>query len=132
MYRLKSDTEITLEAVEDRDDVVEDEIDSEVNGWIYAFTFPLIKKDNQPYPIKVGLTTAADVEIRVYGQCRGSGFFEKPEILDRWQVGRVAEVEDAIHAILKARGRWREEAPGDEWFNTTIEEVRQIIGFIIH
>ena len=63
---------------------------------------------------------------------RGSGFFEKPEILDRWQVGRVAEVEDAIHAILKARGRWREEAPGDEWFNTTIEEVRQIIGFIIH
>ena len=50
MYRLKSDTEITLEAVEDRDDVVEDEIDSEVNGWIYAFTFPLIKKDNQPYP----------------------------------------------------------------------------------
>lgn len=83
-----------------------------------------------PFPIKVGLTTAADVDTRVFGQCKGSGFFEKPEILGRWQVKRVAQVEDAIHALLKARGRWKEDAPGDEWFITTIDELQSIVSFI--
>ena len=100
------------------------------NGWIYAFTFPAIKTVQKPFPIKVGLTTAADVDTRVFGQCKGSGFFEKPEILGRWQVKRVGQVEDAIHAVLKARGRWKEDAPGDEWFITTIDEVQSIVSFI--
>jgi hypothetical protein len=130
MYRLKSDTELTQEAAEDEDEAIEEQADVEFNGWIYAFTFPAIKKGKEPCPIKVGLTTAADVETRVFGQCKGSGFFEKPEILGRWQVRRVAQVEDAIHAVLKARGRWKEDAPGDEWFITTIDEVQSIIGFI--
>ncbi len=64
-----------------------------------------------------GLTTASNVETRVFGQCKGAGFFENPEILGRWQVKRVAQVEDAIHAVLKARGRWKEDAPSYEWFN---------------
>jgi hypothetical protein len=131
MYRLKSDTEITLEAAEDEDEAIEEQADVEFNGWIYAFTFPAIKKvGDTPFPIKIGLTTAADVETRVFGQCKGSGFFEKPEILGRWQVKRVAQVEDAIHAVLKARGRWKEDAPGDEWFITTIDEVQSIVSFI--
>ena len=80
--------------------------------------------------IKVGWPAAYDVETRVYGQCKGSGFFERPEILGRWQVQRVAQIEDAIHAVLKARGRWKEDAPGDEWFITTIEEVSAVLEFI--
>ncbi len=130
MYRLKSDTELTLEAAEDEDEAIEDQADVEFNGCIYAFTFPAIKSAQKPFPIKVGLTTAADVETRVFGQCKGAGFFEKPEILGRWQVKRVAQVEDAIHAVLKARGRWKEDAPGDEWFITTIDEVQSIVSFI--
>lgn len=130
MYRLKSDTELTQEAAEDEDEAVEEQADVEFDGWIYAFTFPVIKRSKEPFPIKVGLTTAADVETRVFGQCKGPGFFEKPEILGRWQVKRVAQVEDAIHAVLKARGRWKEDAPGDEWFITTIDEVQSIVSFI--
>ena len=130
MYRLKSDTELTLEATEDVDQAIEDQADVEFNGWIYAFTFPTIKSVQKLFPIKVGLTTAADVELRVFGQCKGAGFFEKPEILGRWQVKRVAQVEDAIHAVLKARGRWKEDAPGDEWFITSIDEVQSIVSFI--
>lgn len=130
MYRLKSDTELTLEAAEDEDEAIEEQTDVEFNGWIYAFTFPRIKRDKESFPIKVGLTTAADVETRVFGQCKGSGFFEKPEILGRWQVKRVAQVEDAIHAVLKAKGRWKEDAPGEEWFITTIDEVQSIVSFI--
>lgn len=130
MYRLKSDAELTLEAVEDEDEAVEEQADVEFKGWIYAFTFPAIKRSNEPFPIKVGLTTNADVETRVFGQCKGAGFFEKPEILGRWKVKRVAQVEDAIHAVLKARGRWKEDAPGDEWFITTLDEVQSIVGFV--
>lgn len=130
MYRLKSDIELTQEAAEDEDQVIEEQADIEFNGWIYAFSFPAIKKTTAPFPIKVGLTTAADVETRVFGQCKGSGFFEKPEILGRWQVKRVSQVEDATHSILKARGRWKEDAPGDEWFITTIEEIQSIVNFV--
>ncbi|HEU0234000.1 MAG TPA: GIY-YIG nuclease family protein [Gallionella sp.] len=130
MYRLKSDIELRQEAAEDEDDAIEEQADVEFNGWIYAFTFPAIKRVQEPFPIKVGLTTAADVETRVFGQCKGAGFFEKPEILGRWQVKRVAQVEDAIHAVLKARGRWKEDAPGDEWFITSIDEVQSIVSFI--
>jgi len=130
MYRLKSDSELTQEAAEDEDDAVEEQADMEFNGWIYAFTFPAIKRTNQPFPIKIGLTTATDVETRVFGQCKGSGFFEKPEILGRWRVKRVAQVEDAIHAVLKARGRWKEDAPGEEWFITSTDEIQSIVNFI--
>ena len=130
MYRLKSSTELTEEAAEDVDEAIEEQGEVEFNGCIYAFTFPAIKRKNEPFPIKVGLTSAADVETRVLGQCKGAGFFEKPEILDRWQVKRVSQVEDAIHAVLKARGRWKEDAPGDEWFITTVYEVQSIVDFI--
>ena len=130
MYRLKSVTELTLEADADEDEAIEEQVDVEFNGWIYAFTFPAIKRTTEAFPIKIGLTTAADVETRVNAQCKGAGFFEKPEILDRWQVKRVAQVEDAVHAVLKARGRWKEDAPGDEWFITTIGEVQSIVNFI--
>ena len=126
MYRLKSSTELTEEAAEDVDEAIEEQGEVEFNG----FTFPAIKRKNEPFPIKVGLTSAADVETRVLGQCKGAGFFEKPEILDRWQVKRVSQVEDAIHAVLKARGRWKEDAPGDEWFITTVDEVQSIVDFI--
>lgn len=130
MYRLKSDTELSMEAVEDEDEEIEEQTDVEFDGWIYAFTFPAIKKNGGAFPIKVGLTTAADVETRVFGQCKGAGFFERPEILGRWRVRRVAQVEDAIHSVLKAWGRWKEDAPGDEWFVTTLDEIQSVIHFL--
>lgn len=129
-YRLKSDSEMTMDQAEDEDEAVEEQQDLEFDGWIYAFSFPIIKRENEAFPIKVGLTTAADVETRVFGQCRGSGFFERPVILGRWQVNRVAQMEDAVHAVLKARGRWKEDAPGDEWFITTVNEIQSIINFV--
>ncbi len=32
--------------------------------------------------------------------------------------------------MLKARGKWRENIPGAEWFNTTLAEVESIIAFV--
>jgi hypothetical protein len=42
-----------------------------------------------------------------------------------WQVQRVA----AVHSTLEARGSKRQ-APGTEWFDTTIEEVKSIVNFV--
>jgi len=130
MYRLKSDSEVSMEAVEDEDEEVEEQADVEFDGWIYAFSFPAIRKSDTAFPIKVGLTTALEVETRIYAQCKGAGFFERPVILGQWKVKRVAQVEGAVHAVLKARGRWKEDAPGDEWFITTVGEIQSIMTFL--
>jgi hypothetical protein len=36
----------------------------------------------------------------------------------------------AVHNVLKARGKWRDTAPGTEWFDTTVAEVEAILKFV--
>lgn len=101
----------------------------EFDGWVYAFSFPALVREDTPFPIKVGMTTGT-VEERVAFQCKGSATFDNPVILGRWQVKRVGPTEKAAHNVLKARGKWRENVPGTEWFNTTVTEVESIIAFV--
>jgi hypothetical protein len=133
MYRLKGDQDLEIEMEEaELEATEEDEIEegeSEFDGWIYAFSFPVLLTKDNPFPIKIG-KTIKDVEDRVAYQCKGSATFDNPVILGRWQVKRVSSVESAIHAILKSKGKWREHVPGTEWFNTTISEVETIVKFI--
>ena len=133
MYKLKEPTDIEqemedaeLEATDD-DDI--ENAASQFDGWIYAFSFPTLVKNEGPFPIKVG-KTINDVEERVAYQCRGSASFDNPVILGRWQVLRVSSVETAIHATLRSRGKWRENVPGTEWFNTTTAEIEEVVRFI--
>ena len=133
MYKLKeaADIEQEMEDVEleatDEDDI--ENAASEFDGWIYAFSFPVLVQSSTPFPIKIG-KTIKDVEERVAYQCKGSASFDNPVILGRWQVKRVSSVETAIHATLKSKGKWRENVPGTEWFDTTISEVESIVRFI--
>ena len=106
-----------------------DEEAGEFDGWIYAFSFPSIYREKEPSPIKVG-KTVGDVDARVAEQVKGSASFEQPVILGRWQAKRIGPTELAIHNVLKARGKWRENAPGREWFDTTKDEVEAIIAFV--
>ena len=131
MYRLKEAADIELEMEEaELEAVDEDEEDTvEFHGWIYAFSFPVLVKRDTPFPIKIG-KTIKDVEGRVAQQCKGSATFENPVIIGRWQVKRVGAVESAIHALLKSRGKWRENVPGIEWFDTTYAEIESVIKFI--
>jgi hypothetical protein len=133
MYQLKKETDFEQEMEEaeleaDEDDIIEDFIPN-LDGWIYAFSFPVLVKSGQAFPIKIGKTTK-DVEGRVAQQCKGSASFDNPVILGKWQVNRVNSFEQAIHFALETRGKWRENVPGTEWFNTTLEEVEAIINFI--
>jgi T5orf172 domain len=118
-----SDDDLADAAIEAGDEVAED-----LKGYIYAFSFPSIIKDGV-HPIKVG-KTAGDVKSRIAEQCKGPATFEQPKLLGTWPVKRVGPTELAIHNVLKARSKHREDAPGREWFNTTIAEVEAIIKFV--
>lgn len=110
-------------------DAVATDIDADDAGTIYAYSFPSIIKKDGKFPIKVGLTTTGDAQARVTQQCKATCCFEFPVVLMTWEVSRVAAVEDAIHSTLEARGSKRQ-APGTEWFDTTLGEVKSIVDFI--
>lgn len=120
-----SDDDLAEAAIEAGGDVAEEDL----KGYVYAFSFPSIVSDGA-FPIKVG-KTAGDVEARIQEQCKGSATFEQPKLLGKWFVKRVGPTELAIHNTLKARGKHKEDAPGREWFNTTVAEVKAILDFVI-
>lgn len=129
LFRAQTEADVSDEDLADAAIDADDEAADDFEGYIYAFSFPSIVKDSV-FPIKVGKTTG-DVESRVADQCKASASFEQPIVLGSWPVKRVGPTESAIHNILKARGKHREDAPGREWFNTTVAEVMEIIDFVV-
>lgn len=129
VFRTKTAADITDIELEESALADGDEDTAEFEGWIYAFSFPVLVRDNEPFPIKIG-KTLGDVADRVAQQCKGSATFDNPKILGQWQVKRVGPTELAIHNTLKARGKWRENVPGIEWFDTTLTEIAAIIQFV--
>ena len=128
-FRAFSEDDVSEEALSVEEIGGEDEEIDEVEGWIYAFTFPSIKKAAGDFPIKVG-RTSGNVDERIASQTKGSAAFEQAETLGSWKVKRITYVELAIHNVLTARDKWREQAPGKEWFDTTTGEVESIIKFV--
>lgn len=128
-FRAHTEADIDEDELVDAAIESEDEEAIEFDGWIYAFSFPAIVRSEGSYPIKIG-KTVGDVQTRVDDQARASVSFERPVILGKWRVQRIGPSELAIHNILKARSKWREDAPGKEWFDTTPAEIESIISFI--
>lgn len=120
---------ISLEEEMAEADAAAIDVESDDAGIIYAYSFPAIVRKDGRFPIKVGLTTTGDADARVTQQCKTTCCFEYPVILGTWEVQRVAAVEDAIHSTLEARGSKRQ-APGTEWFDTTLQEVESVIKFV--
>jgi hypothetical protein len=131
LFRLATEADFNeTEAIDEAiSEDAEDEELSEYGGSVYAFSFPMIVKQQGAFPIKVGKTIGS-VDDRVAIQAKGSAAFEPPVILGQWKVNRVGPAELAVHNILKSRGKWREQAPGTEWFDTTVSEIEAIIKFI--
>ncbi len=130
MYRSTTAADISDVELEESAIDAGDETAAEFGGWLYAFSFPVLVKPEGPFPIKVGKTIGS-VEDRVMAQCKGSASFDNPVILGRWQVKRVGPAELAVHNVLKMRGKWRENVPGTEWFDTTTQEIQSIIEFCV-
>jgi hypothetical protein len=116
----------------DNDDDIDEEIAEEegplAEGSIYAFSFPELISDKS-FPIKIGMTIR-DVEERVADQCKGSAFFSKPTILKSWKVNKVSLTERTIQSLLKLSGQWKSDAPGAEWFVTTLAEIERVIAIV--
>ncbi len=129
MFRTESAEDVPDEELEESALEDGDESSAEFEGWIYAFSFPVLVDASKPFPIKIGKTIGA-VYDRVMNQCKGSAAFDNPTILGQWQVKRVGPTELAIHNTLKVRGRWRENVPGVEWFDTTMAEIESILKFV--
>lgn len=113
------------------DDDIDEEIaeeDDQEEGWIYAFSFPELIKDGA-FPIKIGMTIR-DVEERVTDQCRGSAIFSSPRILNSWSVRRVGLTERTVQNLLKLSGQWKADAPGTEWFVTTLAEIERVLSIV--
>lgn len=122
----------TGEQAVDSDDGIDEEIAEEAgpatDGWIYAFTFPELVRD-EPFPIKIGMTIR-DVEERVADQCKGSAFFSPPKLLNAWRVNQVSLTERTVQGLLKLSGKWKSDAPGSEWFVTTLAEIERVVGIV--
>ena len=129
-FRVRTDADVSDSQLVDAALEGGDEEAGDFDGWIYAFSFPSIVRTSGVFPIKIG-RTVGDVDARVADQVKGSAAFEEPVILFRQQVKRVGPTELAIHNVLKARDKWRETAPGREWFNTTVSEVQSIVQFVL-
>jgi hypothetical protein len=123
LYKALSEDELPENAA---DEIAEEE--GEGAGYAYAFSFPRLVKPGERFPIKVGMTTG-DVDTRVSAQCKGSAIFEPPVILWRTQCLDAVAMERPIHAMLKLWGHHLDNAPGTEWFNTTVNEIEGIVEF---
>ena len=127
-YRMPSGEQTADTRDDEIDKEIAEEAGSATDGWIYAFTFPELIKD-EPFPIKVGMTIR-DVEERVNDQCRGSAFFSPPKLLKSWRVNQVSLTERTVQGLLKLSGQWKSDAPGSEWFVTTVDEIERIVGIV--
>jgi hypothetical protein len=127
-YRMPTGEQETANSSDEIEEEIEEETGATSDGWIYAFTFPHLIK-SEPFPIKVGMTIR-DVEERVADQCRGSAFFSKPKILGSWPVKKVSLTERTVQGLLKLSGQWIPDAPGSEWFNTTMDEIERTVGIV--
>ena len=102
IYRIPTAGDIDEAAAEDSAlDDGELEV-SESEGYVYAFSFPMLIEQKGAFPIKVGMTVN-DVQQRVFSQCKGSATFDNPMVLGQWKVVRVGYVESAVHKMLADR-----------------------------
>ena len=99
---------------------------------VYLFYYPayrkLAEKDSEEFwECKIGMTVD-NVEKRVGTQVTGNP--EKATIAAEFETDHPSELEAALHAILKLRGRHVIEGGGIEWFKTNPEEVKRIYHFL--
>lgn len=99
---------------------------------IYLFYYPTYKelaekKGEEFWQCKIGMTVD-NVGKRVRTQVTGNP--EKATIALEFKTDHPRELESALHAILKLRGRHIADGGGVEWFKTNPDEVSRIYYFL--
>lgn len=101
---------------------------------VYVYYYDIYKKyaENSGkivWECKIGRTDRDPLQ-RIFGQA-GTCYPELPHLALIMKCDNSAQLEAALHNILKLRNRWIENAPGTEWFLTSPDEVELIYNTII-
>lgn len=100
---------------------------------VYVYYYDVYKKladlnGENDFPCKIGRTDRDPLQ-RIISQS-GTCYPEKPHIALLFYCENSCNLEKTFHSVLKTRNKWIEEAPGEEWFNTNIEEIKEIYNFV--
>lgn len=100
---------------------------------IYVYYYDIYKlyaevKGKSSWECKIGRSDGEPIE-RVLTQAKTS-YPELPHIALIIRCIDSHQLEKAIHNILKARGKWLDNASGTEWFDTNPQEIESIYEFI--
>ena len=99
------------------------------DGYVYLYYLPNDKRlaeleDESIFACKIGMTEDHP-NRRIWSQIAG-GLPDEPIIGLVIKTDFPSDLERYIHDVLKAVGRYKEDAPGTEWFFTTPDEVEEI------
>ncbi len=95
-------------------------------SYVYAYYFPEYRKKGEvDFPIKIG--RSIEYRGRIETQSRATGMPEEPEVAVVWRTDKPVAAERLLHEYLKFRGKHKTDSPGTEWFQTSPDEIRQII-----
>lgn len=97
-------------------------------GVVYVYYFPAYRLDNDPFPIKVGMSTTA-YQARIASQL-GTSNPERPVIYRAHHTDSPVVLERYLHSALTLEGAWMDEAPGTEWYVTRPERIDALLEFV--
>ena len=124
--------EQTVEVLPSQKEVVNYCADKEIGfgkNAVYVYYYDIYRKfaelNNQiVWECKIGRTDGDPLQ-RVFSQA-GTSYPELPHLALIIRCQTSARLETALHEILRFRNRWIKDAPGDEWFMTSPDEVEEI------
>lgn len=109
-------------------------IEGEGAGALYAYYFESYRRlaeveGRSTWPHKVGMSSFG-FHGRIYEQ-QGTAMPESPIIAYVYRSSIPGKIERLVHSVLFLRGRWIEDAPGAEWFDTNAETIQGIIDWAV-
>lgn len=126
-----SDQPINEYGEEDDDNLIyEPDIElGEGDKAVYVYYYDSYKelahlRGEDKYPCKIGRTDVNPIQ-RIIGQS-GTCYPEFPHVAVIFHCEDSSLLETYLHTALKLKDRWIEDAPGNEWFRTSPEEVLSI------
>lgn len=101
---------------------------------VYVYYFPAYRDQaahlgRVDWPMKIGMT-ASDVTARIKAQI-STAMPETPAIGLIYRTDTATNDEWLLHSTLRARGRHLSTAPGQEWYMTSLVEIREILDFAV-
>lgn len=105
------------------------------NETVYVYYYDAYRqlaetRGQKHWPCKVGMTSQQTIS-RIFSQT-GTAYPESPHIAIEFKCNDAKGLENAFHSVLSFRKRKVESAPGNEWYYTTLEELKEIFEFVLN